>query len=81
MSEDNVNQKSESMTKFFIIFGGQAFSLFGSRLVQFALVWWLTKTSSSASVLAFASIMAILPQVLFGPFAGTLIDRGIDESF
>ncbi|MEE8322753.1 MAG: MFS transporter, partial [Candidatus Bathyarchaeia archaeon] len=75
MSEDNVNQKSESMTKFFIIFGGQAFSLFGSRLVQFALVWWLTKTSSSASVLAFASIMAILPQVIFGPFAGTLIDR------
>jgi DHA3 family macrolide efflux protein-like MFS transporter len=63
------------MTKFFIIFGGQAFSLFGSRLVQFSLVWWLTKASSSASVLAFASIMAILPQVLFGPFAGTLIDR------
>jgi DHA3 family macrolide efflux protein-like MFS transporter len=63
------------MTKFFIIFGGQAFSLFGSRLVQFSLVWWLTKTSGSASVLAFASIMAILPQVLFGPFAGTLVDR------
>ena len=69
------SQKLGSMTKFFIIFGGQAFSLFGSRLVQFALVWWLTKTSGSASVLAFASIMAILPQVLFGPFAGTLIDR------
>jgi DHA3 family macrolide efflux protein-like MFS transporter len=75
MIEASENQKSESMTKFFIIFGGQAFSLFGSRLVQFSLVWWLTKTSSSASVLAFASIMAILPQVLFGPFAGTLIDR------
>jgi DHA3 family macrolide efflux protein-like MFS transporter len=69
------SQKLGSMAKFFIIFGGQAFSLFGSRLVQFALVWWLTKTSGSASVLAFASIMAILPQVLFGPFAGTLVDR------
>ena len=69
------NQKPGYMSKFFIIFGGQAFSLFGSRLVQFALVWWLTKTSGSASVLAFASIMAILPQVLFGPFAGTLVDR------
>jgi len=69
------SQKLGSMANFFIIFGGQAFSLFGSRLVQFALVWWLTKTSGSASVLAFASIMAILPQVLFGPFAGTLVDR------
>jgi len=75
MSEASANQKPGSMTKFFIIFGGQAFSLFGSRLVQFSLVWWLTKASNSASVLAFASIMAILPQVLFGPFAGTLIDR------
>jgi DHA3 family macrolide efflux protein-like MFS transporter len=75
MTEASADQKPGSMTKFFIIFGGQAFSLFGSRLVQFSLVWWLTKASSSASVLAFASIMAILPQVLFGPFAGTLIDR------
>jgi len=63
------------MAKFFIIFTGQAFSLFGSRLVQFALVWWLTRTSGSASVLAFASIMAILPQVFIGPFAGTFVDR------
>jgi DHA3 family macrolide efflux protein-like MFS transporter len=65
----------KSMTRFAIIFIGQAFSLFGSRLVQFALVWWLTMESGSASVLAFASIMAILPQVLLGPFAGTLVDR------
>jgi DHA3 family macrolide efflux protein-like MFS transporter len=69
------HQHTKSMTKFSIVFTGQAFSLFGSRLVQFALVWWLTMESKSASVLAFASIMAILPQVLLGPFAGTLVDR------
>jgi DHA3 family macrolide efflux protein-like MFS transporter len=63
------------MSNFYIIFIGQAVSLFGSRLVQFALVWWLTKTSGSASVLAFASLMAILPQVLIGPFVGPLVDR------
>jgi DHA3 family macrolide efflux protein-like MFS transporter len=69
------NHHTKSMTRFSIVFTGQAFSLFGSRLVQFALVWWLTMESKSASVLAFASIMAILPQVLLGPFAGTLVDR------
>ncbi|MGD2201711.1 MAG: MFS transporter, partial [Candidatus Bathyarchaeota archaeon] len=63
------------MARFSIIFGGQSFSLFGSRLVQFTLVWWLTQTSGSASVLALASIMALLPQVLLGPFAGSLVDR------
>lgn len=60
---------------FMVIFAGQAFSLFGSRLVQFALVWWITETTGLASTLAFASIVAMLPQVLLGPFAGALVDR------
>jgi DHA3 family macrolide efflux protein-like MFS transporter len=76
MAIPQVDAESErSMMKFWVVFTGQAFSLFGSRLVQFTLVWWLTKTSGSASVLAFASIMALLPQVLLGPFAGSLVDR------
>ncbi len=36
--------------KFFLIWGGQAVSLVGSGLVQFALVWWLTQTTGSAAV-------------------------------
>lgn len=63
------------MGPFMVIFAGQAFSLFGSRLVQFALVWWITETTGLASTLAFASIVAMLPQVLLGPFAGALVDR------
>ena len=63
------------MGPFMVVFGGQAFSLFGSRLVQFALVWWITETTGLASTLAFASIVAMLPQVLLGPFAGALVDR------
>lgn len=66
---------SQSLRSFFIIFTGQTISLVGSRLVQFSLVWWLTQQTSSANVLAFASIMAILPQAIFGPFAGVLVDR------
>lgn len=63
------------MRSFLVIFSGQAFSLFGSRLVQFALVWWITETTGKASTLALASIVAMLPQVLVGPFAGALVDR------
>jgi DHA3 family macrolide efflux protein-like MFS transporter len=60
---------------FFTIWGGQAFSLLGSQLVQFALVWWLTRTTGSATVLATASLIALLPNVFLSPIAGPLIDR------
>jgi DHA3 family macrolide efflux protein-like MFS transporter len=60
---------------FFAIWTGQAFSLLGSMLVQFALVWWLTKTTGSATVLATATLVAVLPSVIIGPIAGALVDR------
>jgi len=61
--------------RFFTIFGGQALSLFGSSLVQFALVWYLTQQTGSATILATATLVAMLPQVILGPFVGTLVDR------
>jgi DHA3 family macrolide efflux protein-like MFS transporter len=60
---------------FFLIWGGQAFSLLGSSLVQFALVWWLTQETGSATVLAMATLVALLPGIVIGPFAGALVDR------
>ena len=61
--------------RFFTVWTGQAFSLFGSALVQFALIWWLTQESGSATVLAIATLVGMLPQILLGPFAGALVDR------
>ena len=70
-----MNQATGWKKPFFIIWSGQVFSLFGSGLVQFALVWWLTQTTHSATVLASATLAAILPQVFLGPFAGAMVDR------
>ena len=67
--------KSDWKKTFLIIWTGQAFSLLGSELVQFALVWYLTKQTGSASVLAFASFVALIPRVLISPFSGALVDR------
>jgi DHA3 family macrolide efflux protein-like MFS transporter len=61
--------------RFFTIWGGQALSLVGSALVQFALVWWLTVETGSATILATASLVALLPQIVLGPFVGALVDR------
>jgi DHA3 family macrolide efflux protein-like MFS transporter len=46
-----------------------------SALVQFALVWWLTIETGSATILATASLVALLPQIFLGPFVGALADR------
>jgi len=54
---------------------GQAFSLFGSRVVQFALVWWLTRSTGSATVLATASLVALIPEIALSPVAGVYVDR------
>ncbi len=68
--------RSNSWKKpFFVFWVSQAFSLFGSSLVQFALVWWLTKTTGSASILATATTIAIIPEIVVSPFAGAVIDR------
>jgi DHA3 family macrolide efflux protein-like MFS transporter len=79
--ENNMNNNASQSVpenwapRFFTIWTGQAFSLFGSQLVQFALVWWLTKETGSAVVLATSTMAALLPQVILGPFVGALVDR------
>jgi DHA3 family macrolide efflux protein-like MFS transporter len=60
---------------FFIIWTGQAFSLIGSRVVQFALVWWLTRLTGSATVLATATMVALIPEIFLAPIAGAYVDR------
>ncbi len=61
--------------RFFTIWSGQAFSLLGSQLVSFALIWWLTQTTGKATVLTTASLVGLLPQIFLMPLAGALVDR------
>jgi DHA3 family macrolide efflux protein-like MFS transporter len=70
-----MDTQAKSMKPFWIVWTGQAVSLLGSQLVQFALIWWLTKSTGSATVLATASLVGLLPQVVFGPLVGALVDR------
>ncbi|MBN1811800.1 MAG: MFS transporter [Anaerolineae bacterium] len=60
---------------FFAIWTGQQLSWIGSAVAGFALVWWLTKTTGSATMLAIGTLLTILPGIVLGPFAGALVDR------
>ena len=74
-AQENSSRSRGWMASFFLIWSGQAVSLLGSQLVQFALIWWLTQTTGSATVLATAVLVSLLPQILLGPLAGAIVDR------
>src|SRR5512143_968926 len=63
------------MKTFLVLWSSQAVSLFGSALVEFALAWYLTKETGSATILATAMLIALLPQVVLGPIVGPFVDR------
>jgi DHA3 family macrolide efflux protein-like MFS transporter len=63
------------MTPFLVLWSGQALSLLGSMAVQFALIWWLTRETGSAAVVATAALLGLLPTVALGPVIGVLVDR------
>ncbi len=71
----SASTSSRSLAPFLTIWGAQLFSLIGSTIAQFALVWWLTQTTNSATVLATASLVAMLPGIFVGPLAGAFVDR------
>jgi DHA3 family macrolide efflux protein-like MFS transporter len=76
MNANNTLERSKPWApRFFTIWTGQAFSLLGSQLVSFAVIWWLTQTTGSATVLATATLVGLLPQVVLGPLTGALVDR------
>ena len=73
--EQTREQRQGWQIPFFTIWIGQQFSLVGSSVLQFALVWWLTQLTGSATVLAMATMMWVIPQVFLGPIVGAYVDR------
>lgn len=54
---------------------GQTISLFGSMLVQYAVLWYLTLTTKDGVVVALAAIFGFGPQAIISIFGGVWADR------
>lgn len=54
---------------------GQTVSLFGSMLVQYAVMWYVTLETKSGLAVALYAIAAFLPQGIVSIFAGVIVDR------
>jgi DHA3 family macrolide efflux protein-like MFS transporter len=72
---EHTEQKTNWRLPFFTIWTGQQLSWIGSAVAGFALVWWLTETTGSATMLAVGTLLTLLPGIVLGPFAGALVDR------
>ncbi len=55
--------------------GAQTISLFGSSLVQYAIIWYVTLSTSSGIMLTISTLCGFLPQICISLFAGTWIDK------
>ena len=75
MTTDTPRPPARWAATFLAIWSGQACSLLGSRVAQFALIWWLTQLTGSATILATASLVALVPEIVLMPIAGVYIDR------
>lgn len=63
------------MRVFLVVWGGQFVSLVGTALTGFALSIWVYLETGSATKLSFVLLASQLPQIVFTPIAGALVDR------
>ncbi|BCD88985.1 MFS transporter [Pseudomonas solani] len=60
---------------FRLYFTGHCISTLGTWIQQVALAWLVYRLTGSAALLGITTCVALLPQLLVGPFAGAWIDR------
>src|SRR3954447_9899441 len=71
-----MNSAYENWKRNIIIFlGSQTISLFGSSLVQYAIMWHITLTTQSGMMMTLFIICGFIPTFMLSPIAGVWADR------
>ena len=60
---------------FNILLVGQFGSELGTAIFNIVIILFLKKTTGSGTVMGFVEMVAFLPAVILGPFAGTIVDK------
>jgi len=74
-SDLDVQPKANWKRTVTLFLGGQSVSMFGSMLVQYSIVWYLTLETRSGWVLALSIVFGMLPQAVVSIFGGVWADR------
>ncbi|NCA98922.1 MAG: MFS transporter [Clostridia bacterium] len=73
--EQSPEKRSGWQKRFAVFIASQAISLFGSSLVQYAIIWYITLETNSGLMMALSIIFGFLPTFFLSPFAGVWADR------
>ncbi|MEG1656396.1 MAG: MFS transporter [Christensenellaceae bacterium] len=73
--QQEANEFPSWKKKTFLFLSGQTISLFGSSLVQFAIIWYITLTTQSGAMMTISTVCGFAPQVLISIFSGVWADR------
>ncbi|MCJ7650506.1 MAG: MFS transporter [Candidatus Lokiarchaeota archaeon] len=60
---------------YLIFWIGQLFSILGSSIIHFVIVWWITVITGSAVMLGVANFLGMLPLIVLTPIFGVFIDK------
>lgn len=75
-TNNNNNRQFKDWKKNIILFlTSQSISLFGSSLVQYAIIWYITLTTKSGMMMTISTICGFLPQLLISFFGGVWADK------
>lgn len=58
-----------------LFLSGQTISLFGSMVVQYAVMWYLTLTTKDGTIMALSAVFGFGPQAIVSIFGGVWADR------
>ena len=71
--DPNVSRNFRMYLQFWV---GQIFSLFGSAVVMFAIIWHLSEMRpGDNTIISVAYFFGFLPQIIISPFAGVIADK------
>ena len=74
--EQSYDQHKNNWKRNIVLFlGSQTISLFGSALVQFAILWHITLETKSGIMMMLYILCGFVPTFLLSPFAGVWADR------
>lgn len=73
ITENLANQHTFNNYLFFWV--GQLFSVLGSSISHFAIIWWITETTGSTLLLSLSSFLYVLPMTIVVALSGVIIDK------
>jgi len=74
VKQTEVSRDGESRN-LFLLTSGNAVSMIGSGVYLVVIVLYLKEMTNSPVILGLFNVLAVLPMVLLGPFAGAIVDR------